>query len=251
MSNTNQYGLTRDIPLPVKREVRQRCGFGCVICGTAIVQYEHIEPTFAHARSHQADGITLLCPTHHAEVTNGLRSKESVIQASADPRCLQTGFSSFFFEPNHRFPNIFLGTSTFGGSSEPIVIHGFPIFTIEEPVQQGSPYRISAEFRNFLGQLSAVIKQNEWLAHSGEWDVELTGARLTIRESKGNISLQLLFRPGEGITIERLKMFVNGAFVEIDLEGDITVTQNGMSTTISGFFGSVGSSDIQGFKYGE
>lgn len=33
MTENNKYGLTRDIPEDVKRKVRKRCGFGCVICG--------------------------------------------------------------------------------------------------------------------------------------------------------------------------------------------------------------------------
>jgi len=32
----------RNIPLPIQREVRQRCGFGCVICGTLLYEYDHI-----------------------------------------------------------------------------------------------------------------------------------------------------------------------------------------------------------------
>ncbi len=30
------------IPLPIQREVRQRCGFGCVICGLPLYDYDHI-----------------------------------------------------------------------------------------------------------------------------------------------------------------------------------------------------------------
>lgn len=34
---------SRNIPLPIQREVRQRCGFGCVICGMPLYEYEHME----------------------------------------------------------------------------------------------------------------------------------------------------------------------------------------------------------------
>jgi hypothetical protein len=107
MSKTNRQGLLRYIPDAVKRQVRQRCGFGCILCGNAIVQYEHVGPTFADASKHEADGITLLGPTHHAEVTSGMRSKRSVIAASANPKCLQRGFSSFLFEKSNQFPEIY------------------------------------------------------------------------------------------------------------------------------------------------
>ena len=50
MPNKNQHGLSRSIPEDVKQHVRQECGFGCVICGNIIIDYEHIDPGFAEAR---------------------------------------------------------------------------------------------------------------------------------------------------------------------------------------------------------
>lgn len=52
----NQFGLSRDIPEAVKRQVRQRDGFGCIICGSAIIEYEHFEPEFHAAKFHSVDG---------------------------------------------------------------------------------------------------------------------------------------------------------------------------------------------------
>jgi len=51
---------------PIKREVRQRCGFGCVICGVPIYDYEHMVP-HTEVQEHLANNVTLLCPTHHRE----------------------------------------------------------------------------------------------------------------------------------------------------------------------------------------
>jgi hypothetical protein len=44
----------------MKREIRQRCGFGCVLCGIRIYQYDHIID-YAQVQEHTADNITLLC----------------------------------------------------------------------------------------------------------------------------------------------------------------------------------------------
>ena len=41
--STNKHGLSRDIPRAVKTVVRRRCGFGCVICGNAIVHGADIQ----------------------------------------------------------------------------------------------------------------------------------------------------------------------------------------------------------------
>ena len=46
MTSANRFGLTRDIPEPVRRAVRQGTGFGCVICGAAIITYHHFDPPF-------------------------------------------------------------------------------------------------------------------------------------------------------------------------------------------------------------
>ena len=60
MANTNDHGLSRTIPEGVKREVRQRCGFGCVICGLGFYDYEHFAPDFVDATEHNPAGMTLL-----------------------------------------------------------------------------------------------------------------------------------------------------------------------------------------------
>jgi magnesium chelatase family protein len=46
----NKHGLSRTIPAEIRREIRQRSKFGCVICRNAIYTYEHIDPTFVNAK---------------------------------------------------------------------------------------------------------------------------------------------------------------------------------------------------------
>ncbi|WP_140145769.1 HNH endonuclease, partial [Vibrio parahaemolyticus] len=78
MSDKNKHGLSRYIPEDVKRKVRQKCGYGCVVCGTAIVEYEHVDPEFSEAKEHDPDKIVLLCSQCHAKVTRKFLSKESI-----------------------------------------------------------------------------------------------------------------------------------------------------------------------------
>jgi len=77
----NQHGLSRHIPSEVKRTVRQNSKFGCVICRSAICQYEHIIPSFADAQSHDPENMCLLCGTCHDKVTRGMLSKVTVSEA--------------------------------------------------------------------------------------------------------------------------------------------------------------------------
>ena len=68
-SVTNKYGLSRNIPEDVKLAVRQACGFGCVVCGMSIIEYEHIDPPFHDATVHDPTKIALLCATCHGNVS--------------------------------------------------------------------------------------------------------------------------------------------------------------------------------------
>jgi trigger factor len=82
----------RDIPLPIQREIRQRCGFGCVICGLPLYEYEHLLGS-ANLRRHVAEEITLLCDQHHREKTAGLLPIEKMIKANNTPYNLREGVS--------------------------------------------------------------------------------------------------------------------------------------------------------------
>jgi len=42
--NKNKFGLSRTIPEAIKSQIRRDDGYGCVVCGNALYQYEHIDP---------------------------------------------------------------------------------------------------------------------------------------------------------------------------------------------------------------
>ena len=72
------------IPDPIRRAVRQRCAFGCVICGLALYEYDHIVQ-YSEVQTHEADNIVLLCNRHDREKTNRLLPVEAVVEASKNP----------------------------------------------------------------------------------------------------------------------------------------------------------------------
>jgi hypothetical protein len=57
--DTNSFGLQRHISKSVKRIIRKNSGFGCVICGKAIVHYDHVDPDFTEANEHDPTKMTL------------------------------------------------------------------------------------------------------------------------------------------------------------------------------------------------
>jgi hypothetical protein len=92
MNQTIENPTSRNIPLPIQREIRQRCGFGCIICGLPLYEYEHMEG-WASVKRHVAEEITLLCDKHHKEKTNGLLPLDMVREAINNPYNLREGIS--------------------------------------------------------------------------------------------------------------------------------------------------------------
>lgn len=209
----NQYGLTRDIPSDVKRSVRQRCGFGCVICAGAIVDYEHFSPEFSKATQHDPEGITLLCPGCHAKKTRNMLSQRRVREANQDPAAKKVRYAFSDVEASEGRPFIKLAGMTLRNCNVPLQVRGCPLFQVEKPEQLNGPYRLTASFFNRQGHPSLFIRQNEWKIFSDSWDVEVVGASVTVRERPGEIALKLRFVPGEGLVVERLTMYCGGFYI--------------------------------------
>ena len=78
---------------PIKRAIRQRCGFGCVLCGIPIYEIDHLMP-YSEVEEHDPENLVLLCKQHHGEKTLGLLPAELVAAANADPYNRRMGVSS-------------------------------------------------------------------------------------------------------------------------------------------------------------
>ncbi len=205
---SNHFGLPRDIPDPVKRQVRQVCGFGCVICGASIIQYEHVDPPFAEARVHDPTRIALLCPQHHAKVTTGFLSKEAVRQAMRDPYAKRAGYASEFLELGKQHPKIVFAGVTLTRCQIPIIARGVPLFMVQEAKEARAPFRLTANFFDSRGQPSLQVIENEWRVSVGNWDVETTGGRIVVRDAPGHISLRLHAGTPDALIVEQLDMFL-------------------------------------------
>lgn len=230
----NQYGLARDIPAAVKRKVRQQCGFGCVICGLGIVQYEHVDPEFKDAREHKADGITLLCPQCHAKITTKMWSKARVKLGMRMPKCKQDGFASEFFDFLNESPVLVFGGVRLSNCEIPIQVAGYPLFSIKPPEYTGGPFLLSGTFTDSNGAITLSIVDNEWKASSSSWDVEVKGRSITIREKERKIHLILSVQSETELLVERLDMcFAN---IHFEANGDFLKVShpNGGVTELTG-----------------
>lgn len=218
MAELNKYGLSRKIPAEVRRKVRQQSGYGCVICGMGVIQYEHVVPEFHDAEFHDPSAITLLCPSCHSKVTTKFYSKQKVLQAMKSPAAKSVGFSKDFFDFCGPHPSIKIGGMTLHRCHSPVVIFDRPLLKLERPKEPGSPFLLSGTFCDTEGRPTLEIVENEWRAYSESWDVEVSAGEIIVRDSPRNIVLKLKVIPPEVILIEKLKM--RFGFVDIDINGE-------------------------------
>lgn len=219
----------RDIPLPIQRAVRQRCGFGCVICGLPLYEYEHMLG-WAQTQRHVAEEITLLCDKHHREKTGGLLPIEQVKQANANPYNLRNGASKPY-DLHYEGPEceVLIGGNRFttkdsgyGTSTVPISVDGIPLigFVLGDGHLLAN-LNLFDEFNNLVLR----IFNNELIYHPETWDIELIGRNLVIREAQRKILIDVSFEVPNRIIINRGRFLCNG--VEILVRPDhILITNN-------------------------
>ncbi|WP_321330847.1 hypothetical protein [Alcaligenes faecalis] len=216
MSKKNRHGLSRSIPAGVQREVRQRCGFGCVICGLAFYDYEHFDPDFADALEHNPAGITLLCSQCNQKRARNRLSRETVALANLSPKCLEQGFSHEMFDFHSEPITVKFAGVTFHNCKNLIVLNGYPILKIDPPAEESQPIILSGFFTDTYGRKLVDIENNQFSASTETWDVHTIGKRIIFRRGLGEILLSLRTEPPDEIVIERLDMFSHG----VALRGD-------------------------------
>lgn len=210
MANTNDHGLPRTIPEGVKREIRQRCGFGCVICGLGFYDYEHFAPDFVDATEHNPAGMTLLCPRCNQNRARGRLSRETVAEANQNPVCIRNGHANEMFDFHSDPIAVVFAGVTFYDCAHLIMVNGRSLLSVRPPQEVSSPMLLSGVFCDSVGRDALVIKDNEWSVSTGNWDVECVGPRITIRSGPGDIVLVLKLNPPHGIIVERIDMLFEG-----------------------------------------
>ncbi len=218
----------RNIPLPTQREVRQRCGFGCVICGLPLYHYHHIEG-WENAREHIAADMTLLCHQHHGEATSGLFPKEKVIEANESPHNLRKGQSRpllMHYEGNSC--EIHIGSESFvtetkghPAESLPLMVDGNPLIGFR--LEEGHLFLYLQLFDQF--NLPVInIYQNNLIYSASPWDIQFVGRTITIREESGKFLTRLTFEPPSKVTVDKGRFLYNG--VEILVDSDYILLTN-------------------------
>ncbi|MCM2461035.1 HNH endonuclease [Pseudomonas sp. CG7] len=202
------------IPPEMKREVRQRCGFGCVICGLPIYEYEHMLE-WAEVKRHVAEEITLLCRQHHGEKTNKLLPKEAVIAANLDPYNKRSGVSkNYMLHYSGSDVKVSMGGSTFSYQNvredyvfAPIVIDSWAIMAFRR--EMGNLLLSFTAFNESNAPIVSIV-DNEIEYDTSLWDAEWVGQSLVIREEHRKILLKVIFNPPGEIIIAKGRILRNG-----------------------------------------
>lgn len=193
----------KGIPEAVKREVRQRDGFGCITCGYPIITYHHLIP-HADGGPDTTTNLVLLCHRCHTNYHSGLISEQKLLDAKSAP----AAFGDAQLERlriNPRYPIVNLGQQQFGFSAahegksfSPIVILDRKPITVR--CERGFPL-ISLELQDRKGGSALKIVENEVCIDTGVYDVEWRSNRVIVRLQKSLIVLELYL--GDMITVRR------------------------------------------------
>ena len=208
----------RKIPEQVKRLVRQRCGFGCVMCGLPIIQYHHMIP-WSKENTHDPENITLLCDNHHRRVGAGLVPSDEIVRCNSDPCSRKLGECSpekLYFAGD--LQKITLGNNLFQhhsalGTAVIAMIDGFPVLQLHE--ENG---RLLIGFQPFPGLRAMRIERNELILAPEFTDITWIGKRLTIKHER-RIVLQIRFDPPNTLDIEQGLFIHNGICLAMSQDG--------------------------------
>jgi hypothetical protein len=211
-SKKNRFGLSRKIPESIKRQIRQRSKFGCVVCRAGVSHYEHISPEFKDAKSHDPENICCLCGACHDKVNRKIFSKDFIAHKYSE---IQKSINK---ESPHDFFDMHTGEAQllFGGQINEFTpnfvfsVYGKSVFQVVSCPGQGEG-AIYAYFTNGKGQEVMRIDGNQWIAFDKAWDVNVVGQRITVSSDKNTTALKLRAEPPGRIIIEHLDMCYGAA----------------------------------------
>jgi 5-methylcytosine-specific restriction endonuclease McrA len=201
------YESRPPIPAPVKRAVRQRCGFGCVFCGLPFFQYDHMTD-YSAVREHTADNLTLLCHRHHGEKTARLITADQVRQANDNPFALRAGHTNPW-----RFGNLSESPVAIKLAGVTIALQGSnarsALVVVNNRVLLGIRFAgrvplMWLTLANERGETQVGIEDGELVVFpSATWDFQQKGRTITLRSAPRHIELEISMRPPGEIDVTR------------------------------------------------
>jgi trigger factor len=209
---------SRHIPSDIKSEVRKRCFFGCILCGSPIYDYDHIDE-FSKTKSHTAENITLLCPEHHALKTRNRLPLSKIIEANSSPvnsNRSATSASMLYF--HGQTATIKLGDSTFQSTKEnpfnefiALEMNSLPIISFD---REGNDLLLNLIVRDVMLNDVIRVDKGELVMSTNVTDITYVSRRLTVNP-KYMPSL-IMSQHDDTLEVEQARIFGRGVYADID-----------------------------------
>lgn len=207
----------------IKREIRQRCGFGCVICGFPIYEYDHMLG-WANVKRHVASEITLLCDTHHTAKSSKLMPAFIVEEANRSPYNLRQNFSTpsiLYYSGKKAI--IKMGRSNFiiTDNDDGVIFETIKIneFTMIQVKLEDNHFLLSMTLLDKKNIPVFIIEDNMMKYSVGSWDINFVGRNLTIRKKSRDIFLDINFETPNIINFRRGNFYFRGNKFTVTKEG--------------------------------
>jgi len=205
-------------PQSVDLQIRQRCGFGCVMCGSPIYDYEHI---FGIGETgDDPDSMTLLCPHHHREKTAGRLPLATVVAANANPHNGVNEFSAgheLYFSSNQAVTfdlgNVQMSTSPESLQSVGIIIDG--AVALGARIVDGH-LRLDLNFRDLNNKPLLQVADGVLRFANRSWDITYVGKNIKIRRANRDVVLDMhVDASASRVTIKTADFALNGVRVHV------------------------------------
>lgn len=204
-----------EIPEDMKRSVRQRCGFGCVICGNPIgYHYDHMVD-YAEDPTHLEDNLTLLCPNHHGDKTAGRLSRSQVQAANREPFNTRSLNTSRQILHTSDVTSLVLGSNSAqlgngGAAVSALTIDEVGVLQVR---RAGDRFELDLDLRARSGEKILTIQANELVHSTGVWDSSWQGNTMRLRSAPRKVLLRLALKLPKEIVVEAGRFSANGVEV--------------------------------------
>lgn len=184
--------MQRRPPADVRRQLRREANFGCVVCGTPIIQYHHIVP-FSEKQHHNPDEMVVLCPNHHEHAGPDAEAltPDDLYEYKENPHISDIVDYDLYYESSTPVLNIANSRCQLQDLEEMTVleIQGEPII---EMAYRDGVLQFSVKLYNEENDLIAELDENEWWANTNDvWDLEYRANHFKIWHGRRDIGLKI------------------------------------------------------------
>lgn len=222
--------LPRKISPQIKKRIRKRCGFGCVICGCSIIEYHHFSIPYSEAKFHDENGITLLCGNCHNKVHKGIISSEYVVDANNNPYCKTTRNANDILYLGKVLLPVKIGSSTIHAKTI-ILYDNHVVFGFNESESKNSPIRLNAIITDNEEKEILRIENNEWIVGSACFDLTVIKSSLKITNEQKKVIFEMNLGANNSIEINQINMNYKG--FKIIVKNDIFGLTTPLGSTLN------------------